>query len=72
MSRMLLQAHSEQLNKQRAAAAGLASKKDVGDKRRDKRVNGAMIETIVEEELLDGDEENVIEEQLDVSWQPVA
>lgn len=67
-------AHSEQTNKQRVTSPGFANKKkDVADQRRDKkRQNGAKIETIVEEELLDGDEENIVEEQLDVSWQPVS
>lgn len=44
---------------------------DITEPRRDKRQGGSKIETIVEEELLDGDEENAVEEQLDVSWQPV-
>eukprot|EP00892_Ulva_mutabilis_P005387 jgi/Ulvmu1/321/UM001_0325.1 len=46
-------------------------KRDAVEQRRDKCQSGSKIETIVEEDLLDGDEENVVEEQLDVSWQPV-
>lgn len=61
---------SEKLNK--AAKGVFPTKKEIADQRRDKCQSGAKIETIVEEELLDGDEENVLEEQLDVSWQPVS
>lgn len=67
-------AQSEQSSKQRVTVPGFTTKKkDAADQWRDKkRQNGAKIETIVEEDLLDGDEENIVEEQLDVSWQPVS
>lgn len=68
-------AQSEQSSKQRVTVPGFTNKKkDAADQWRDKkRQNGAAkIETIVEEDLLDGDEENIVEEQLDVSWQPVS